>query len=123
MAINDRNTLNDTQLTDPGAIQSTRRDVGTLPNPGPEYDHVLSVFVKIMKDPDAAAMFAEALYRVSAETETPVLTLLNSLDVTDEMTLNTSMAYFLNGINSPSTLYGVQTPLLPNYYAGRNVLS
>jgi len=123
MATNNNNTLNDTRVTDPNLIQASRQIEGTLPNPGPEYDHVLSVFVKIMKDVGAARNFTESLYRVAAETETPVLTLLDSLDITDEMTLNTSMAYFLNAINSPATLYGIRTPLLPNYYAGRNVLS
>ena len=123
MAINNSNTLNDTIYSDVNTAKATRSQKGTLPDTGPEYDHVLSVFKKIMKDDGAALQFTESLYRVAAETNVYVLTLLESLDVTDEMSLNASMAYFLNGINSSSTLYGVQQPVLPNYYAGRNVLS
>jgi len=123
MAINDSNTLNDTIYKDGNVTKAVRQDNGYLPATGPEYDHVLSVFTKIMKDPGTALNFTESLYRVAAETEVYVMTLLESLDVTNEMTLNASMAYYLNGINSPATLYGVQQPILPNYYAGRNVLS
>ncbi len=123
MAINNSNTLNDSKYTDSNITQAVRRDNGSLPSPGPEYDRVLSVFVKIMKDESAAKNFTESLYRVAAETSTYVITLLESLDITNVMTLNASMAYYLNGLNSPSTLYGVQNPVTPNYFAGRNVLS
>lgn len=123
MAINNSNTLNDTEYADGNVTNAIGVQAGALPSPGPEYDHVLSVFTKVMKDAGTAENFTEALYRISAETKIPVMTLLDSLNITDEMTLNVSMAYYLNGINSPSTLYGVQNAVLPNYYAGRNVLS
>lgn len=123
MAINNPNTLNDTIHPDANVTKADRHLAGALPATGPEYDHVLSVFEKVMKDKGAALNFAESLYRIAAETEVYVLTLLESLDITNEMTLNASMAYYLNGINSPATLYGVQQAVLPNYYAGRNVLS
>lgn len=119
----ERNTLNDIQYTDANVARAVFRD-GVLPTPvGPEYDHVLSVFKKVMKDDAAAANFTEALYRIAQFTEVYVLTLLEALDVADEMTISASMAYYLNGISSPSILHGVQNPVGPNYYAGRNVLS
>lgn len=123
MATNNRNTLNDSNYLDSNVGNAVAADKGFLPSAGPEYDHVLSTFTKIMKDTSAARNFTESLYRVAAETGTYVITLLESLDITDVMTLNSSMAYYLNGINSPATLYGVQNPVLPNYYAGRQVLS
>lgn len=123
MAANDRNTLNDTLYTDANVTRAVRREDKQAGTPGPEYDHVLSVFEKIMKDPTAAANFTHALYQVAQETETEVMVLLESLDISNAMTLNTSMAYYLNAINSPSTLYGVQNPVTSNFYAGRNVLS
>ncbi len=123
MATQNSNTLNDTKFADGNITKATREMNGTLPNPGPEYDQILSVFRKIMLDDRTAKNFTESLYRVSAETGTPVITLLDSLDTTTEMTLNATMAYYLNAINSPATLYGVQNPIVPNYYAGRNVLS
>ena len=123
MAINNTNTLNDTGYADGNVTNAITVQSGVLPAPGPEYDHVLSVFVKVMKDPDAGRNFTEALYRISAETGIHVSELLDSLDITDEMSLTASLAYYLNGLNSPSTLYGVQNAILPNYYAGRNVLS
>jgi hypothetical protein len=32
------------------------------------------------------------------------------------------MAYYLNGLRSPSTLLGVSNPVTPNFYTARNVL-
>jgi len=123
MAINDSNTLNDNRPSDSNVSQAIKREQRTLPPAGPEYDHVLSVFKKIMKDEGAAANFTQSLYRIAQETGTRVISILESLDITSEITLNASMAYYLNAINSPTTLYGVQNPTRPNYYAGRNVLS
>jgi len=90
---------------------------------GNEYDYVLSFFVKIMKDPDAAGNFADSLYEVATRTQTNVLELLEPLKGQDEMTLNESMSYYLNSISSPAVLLGVKNIIKPNYYAGRNVLS
>jgi len=123
MATNDSNTLNDNQPSDSNVSQAISREQGTPPPAGPEYDHILSVFTKIMKDESAAANFTQSLYQIAQETGTQVIAILETLDITSEITLNTSMAYYLNAINSPTTLYGVQNPTRPNYYAGRNVLS
>lgn len=123
MAINDSNTLNDNQFTDANVTRAITREKDLPPPSGPEYDHILSVFKKIMKDESAAANFTQSLYQIAQETGTQVIAILESLDITNEITLNTSMAYYLNAINSPTTLYGVQNPISPNYYAGRNVLS
>ena len=123
MAINDRNTLNDNIHSDANVTRAEQREDLVPETAGPEYDHVFSTFKKIMKDDSAAANFTYALYQIARETETYVMTLLESLDTSSVMSVNTSMAYFLNAINSPSTLYGVQNPITAKYYAGRNVLS
>ena len=123
MASNNTSTLNNPRYNDFNVTKATKTQDGKLPSPGPEYDRVFSVFQKIMKDKEAARKFTESLYRIAEETNTYVITLLESLDTTNTMTLNTSMAYYLNAINSPATLYGIQNPIIPNYYAGRNVLS
>lgn len=123
MALSNRNTLNDANHNDPNLTRATRREDEYALPAGPEYDHVLSTFKKIMKDDTAAEKFAYALYQIAAATEINVIQLLDSLDITNEMTLNNSMAYYLNSLNSPSTLYGVQNSITPSYYAGRNVLS
>jgi hypothetical protein len=121
--MSDSNTLNDVQYDDGNIPRAITRE-SLLPTPvGPEYDYVLSVFEKIIKDKSAAANFTLAIYKVAQYTATPVLTLIESIADEDEMTLNTKMAFWLNGINSPSTLYGVLNPVLPNFYAGRNILS
>lgn len=116
------NTLNDTLYTDPNVTRSLIKEQPGLMPVGNEYDYVLSFFKKIMKDTSAAESFARSLYQVSQTTQIPVTTLLETLAGQDEIKLNESMAYYLNGIRSPSTLLGVQQLVAPNYYAGRNVL-
>jgi len=79
MAINDSNTLNDNRPSDSNVSQAIKREQRTLPPAGPEYDHVLSVFKKIMKDEGAAANFTQSLYRIAQETGTRVISILESL--------------------------------------------
>ena len=114
------NTLNDTVYNDPNltATKSTTVDPG-----GNEYDYVLSVFLKVMKDDVAAANFTQSIYEVASATGVPVLTIIDTLKDQDLMTLTASMAYYLNSIRSPATLLGVNQLVKPNYYAARNVLS
>jgi len=116
-------TINNPEFSDANIPRAIVRD-NLLPLPvGPEYDYVLSIFKSIMKDETAAKSFAQSLYTVSQLTGIYVVTLLEALDTTDEISLTTAMAFYLNGINSPTTLYGVKNLIIPNFYAGRNVLS
>ena len=122
MANYDRNTLNDVRYSDINVTRSVQRE-NDLPLPvGPEYDHILSVFKKVMKDKGAAQNFVQSIYDIANETGVYVLEILESLDIQNEITLTASIAYYLNAIRSPSTLYGIQNPIRSNFYAGRNVL-
>lgn len=87
-----------------------------------EYDIVNSFFESVFKTKQAAKNFTTALFRVAQETNTPVLTLLGQMQDQDTISVNATMAYYLNGLRSPSTLLGVNTVLTPNLYSARNVL-
>lgn len=90
--------------------------------PSDQYDVVLSFFESVFTDSIAAKNFTIALFRVADQTNTPVLTLLADMQDQDQITVTNSLAYFLNGIRSPSTLLGVQAAVAPNVWAARNVL-
>jgi hypothetical protein len=89
--------------------------------PAMEYDIVLSYFRSVFTTTLAAENFTTALFRVAEESETPVLTLLQSMEGQNSVQLTISMAYYLNSIRSPATLLGVLTPTTPNFYTARNV--
>jgi hypothetical protein len=89
--------------------------------PAMEYDVVLSFFRSVFTTTLAAENFTTALFRVAEESETPVLTLLQSMEGQNSVQLTISMAYYLNSIRSPATLLGVLTPTTPNFYTARNV--
>jgi hypothetical protein len=89
--------------------------------PAQEYDIVLSYFRSVFTTTLAAENFTTALFRVAEESETPVLTLLQSMEGQNSVELTISMAYYLNSIRSPATLLGVLTPTTPNFYTARNV--
>jgi hypothetical protein len=89
--------------------------------PAQEYDIVLSYFRSVFTTALAADNFTTALFRVAEESETPVLTLLQSMEGQNSVELTISMAYYLNSIRSPATLLGVLTPTTPNFYTARNV--
>jgi hypothetical protein len=89
--------------------------------PAMEYDIVLSFFRSVFTTTLAAENFTTALFRVAEESDTPVLTLLQSMEGQNSVQLTISMAYYLNGLRSPATLLGVLTPTTPNFYTARNV--
>ncbi len=116
------NTLNDVRYQDENILNGKKVTTPAAQRPGPEYDYVLSFFVKVMKDKGAASTFAQAIYEVANQTQTDVLEILKTLDTSSVITLSATMAYYLNGLRSSATLLGVENPIIPNYYAGRNVL-
>lgn len=87
-----------------------------------QFDVVNSFFESIFNDSVAAKNFTTALFRVADQTKTPVLTLLAEMQDQDQITVTSSLAYYLNGIRSPSTLLGIQAAVAPNVWAARNVL-
>lgn len=87
-----------------------------------EYDIVNSYFKSIFSDNQIAQNFTVSLFRVAYGTNVSVLTLLDQISGQDSITLTQTMAYFLNGIRSPSTLLGVNAAVVPNVWAARNVL-
>lgn len=90
--------------------------------PANEYDAVYSYLRSVFQDPDAAQNFTTSLFRVSAETDVPVLDILAQIQDQDRIRVTLNIAYFLNGLRSPSTLLGINTTVTPNTWAARNVL-
>lgn len=87
-----------------------------------EYDTVYSFFLQAMKDKTAAQNFTTTLFRIASKTQTSVLTILDAISDQDQLQLNSTLAYYLNGMRSPATLLGINSAVVPNYYAARNVL-
>lgn len=87
-----------------------------------EYDVVNSYFESVFGSGEAATNFSVALFRIADETNTPVLTLLAEIQDQDKIQLTQTLAYYLNGIRSPTTLLGVTGTSTPVFWAARNVL-
>ena len=87
-----------------------------------EYDAVNSFFRSVFKTESAADSFTSVLFRISDETGVPVTTLLEQMADQNEIQITNTLAYYLNGLRSPTTLLGVNNPVQPNVWAARNVL-
>ena len=90
--------------------------------PANEYDIVYSYFLKEMGNRTAAGNFTVSLFRVAQDTNIPALTLLQSFEGQSGINLNANLAYYLNSIRNRATLLGVGVPVVPNFYAARNVI-
>ena len=90
--------------------------------PAAEYDVVHSYFIKEMGTAQAAGNFTVSLFRVASETGIPAMTLLQEFQGHTGINLNIQLAYYLNQIRSRATLLGVSNPVIPNFYAARNVI-
>jgi len=85
------------------------------------YDAVLSYFRSVFGSAEAAGNFTVSVFRISHATKIPVMTLLQQFQGQSAPELTLSLAYYLNGIRSRSTLLGLNVPTQPNYYAARNI--
>ena len=85
------------------------------------YDAVLSYFKSVFGSTEAAGNFTVSVFRISHATNIPVMTLLQQFQGQTAPEVTLSLAYYLNGIRSSSTLLGVNVPTQPNYYVARNI--
>jgi hypothetical protein len=115
-SVNEINPRIDTSVR----VFDTFNDFG-IDVPANEYDAVYSYLLSVFQDPAAAQNFTTTLFRVASETRTPVLTVLQQIQDDDQIKVTLNIAYFLNGLRSPSTLLGVNTAVTPNVWAARNV--
>ena len=87
-----------------------------------EYDAVNSYMRSVFGTAEAADSFTTVLFRIADETNVPVLTILQQIQGQNEIELNLTFAYYLNGLRSPTTLLGLNQPVTPNVSAARNIL-
>ena len=87
-----------------------------------EYDVVHSYFVGVCSSKQAAENFTVYLFRISQETDIPVLTLLNYIKGLEKMEMNAVITYYLNTFKSKTSLYGFGVIPQPNVPIARNIL-
>ena len=90
--------------------------------PTAEYDLVYSFLKSVFSTAGAAANFTTALFRVSTASKIPIMTLLAQLENKSQLEITLTIAYYLNGTRSLSTLLGLTQPITPSYYTARNVI-
>lgn len=89
---------------------------------GSEYDIVSSYFNKICDTKQIAGNFAVYLFRISQETQIPVLELLDYIQGKTKLETNTVIAYYLNSFKSKTSIYGFGTVPQPNEAVARNIV-
>lgn len=90
--------------------------------PAAEYDVVRSFFQREMSDKTVADNFTMSLFQVASQTGIPALALLEEFKGQTGLDLTLNMCYYLNNIRSRATLLGVNSQVVPNYYAARLVI-
>jgi len=89
--------------------------------PADQYDAVRSFFRSVFRTDSAADNFTVAIFRVAQNSGQNALTILSTFENKTPPEITATLCYYLNGIRSPTTLLGVLTPTVPNYYTARNV--
>lgn len=92
------------------------------------YDFALSYFLGVCKTRQIAEAFTDNLFRIAGGFQAngeniTVQDLLTQIKTSKGVTVDTLMAYWLNSVQSQSTLLGVNSRITPNYWAQRTVLS
>lgn len=91
--------------------------------PVDEYDAINSYFESVFGTAEAAGNFTVSVFRIAELSGTEPLTILGSLQGQSGPQLTATLAYYLNGLRSASTLLGINVPTQPNYYVAHNIRS
>jgi pyruvate/2-oxoacid:ferredoxin oxidoreductase alpha subunit len=86
-----------------------------------EYDAVYSYLRSQFGTAEAAGNFTTTVFRISEQSQIPVMDLLQQLQGLNATELTLTLSYYLNNVRSASTLLGINQPVTPNYYVARNV--
>lgn len=86
------------------------------------YDIVSSYFKSVFNDDLASKNFTLNMFRISENTGTPVMEILDTVRGQSAIELTATFAYYLNNLRSNTTLLGISSVSTPAYYAARNVL-
>lgn len=86
------------------------------------YDVVLSFFKNVFDNEQAAKNFTLNVFRISENTGTPVLEILEDVKGQSAIELTATFAYYLNNLRSNTTLLGISAVTTPAFYAARNVV-
>jgi hypothetical protein len=89
--------------------------------PVDQYDAVNSYFQSVFNSKEAAGAQTVAVFRISHVTNIPVMNLLQQFQGQTGPQITLTLAYYLNGIRSPSTLLGLTNLVQPNYYVAHNI--
>lgn len=89
--------------------------------PSDAYDAVLSYFKSVFGSAEAAGNFTVSVFRIAKESNIPVMDLLQQFQGQSAPEITLTLAYYLNGLRSRSTLLGLNVPTQPNYYVSRNI--
>jgi hypothetical protein len=89
--------------------------------PADEYDAVYSYFRSVFDTDLAAGNFTVTVFRVAQQSSIPVMDLLQSFQSKSKPELTLTLAYYLNGLRSKSTLLGLNQATQSNFYVARNV--
>jgi hypothetical protein len=89
---------------------------------GDEYDIVYGYFLSVCDTKSIAGNFTVSLFRISQETGTPVLTLLDYIKGTTKLDMNRLITYYLNSFKSKTALYGISFVPQANQPVARNIV-
>jgi glutamine synthetase adenylyltransferase len=87
-----------------------------------EYEIALAKFGGMSSTEEGARRWTDLLFVLAEQTEVNAMELLDSFDSNDKTRMTLTLAYYLNSASNSKVLYGVDSPLQPNYFAQRNSL-
>lgn len=88
------------------------------------YEIVYSYFESVTNNKNTAKNFTFSLFIIASLTKINVMELLQNVKgANNRLELDAMMAYYLNGIKTKTTMYGVSVVPSPNQQVQRNILA
>jgi hypothetical protein len=87
-----------------------------------EYDIIRGYFISVCSTRDIAENFTAFLFYIAQQTQLSALSLLDSIKGKSKLEMNRTMAYYMNGFKSKTSLYGISTIPQANLPVARNIV-
>ena len=86
-----------------------------------EFDSVYSYLRSVFNTTSQANNFTTTMFRISDLSGIPIMDLLDEIRGQTAPQVTAIFAFYLNTLQSPTTLLGVKEPTVPNYYVAHNI--
>lgn len=115
-------SINNIQDTTAAVFDTFYSPVGQYPVEASLYDEAVAYFVQQSRSPVEARRLTDLLFRVADASGVPPVQIFEDIKARRNSEIENALNFYINQVNSRSTLQGLSTNIQSNFFVSRTVL-